>query len=197
MSDGNQYEPYIDITDGQVTGTLQDGQPFYWYNPNNVAVTISACAPWANSDTYELPAGPSYTAAEILYEPCTDGLAWWDSAPWDGEGKWHVTSQNGESGPNTPNINIQTGVVTGTLQNGQNFYWYNPTDGDVDLEGCGTWCTQDQFTLEPGYTETTMLANPNEDAFSWTESPNQWDAPGMPHTQGPTRKREEKHKEVA
>ena len=33
--------------------------------------------------------------------------------------------------PNTPNINIVTGALDGTLAKGQTFYWYNPNANDV------------------------------------------------------------------
>lgn len=182
----NENEPNINIQNGEVNGTLEVGQPFYWYNPTNAAVSIGSCAPWCAADTYDLPAGPGYTEAQMLEEPNTYGLAWWDSdTTWDGPGKPHVTGSTPGTGPNTPNINIETGVVTGALEDGQTFYWYNPTQESVDLLGCGTWVAKDEFKLAPGYNQTSMLLNPNEDAFSWTESPNEWNTPGMPHVQNP------------
>lgn len=177
--------PNVNIQNGEVDGTLELGKPFYWYNPTSAAVTIGSCATWCESDTYDLAVGPSYTEAKIQEEPNTYGLGWVDSAAWEGQGQPHVTGSTPGSGANTPNINIQTGMVTGSLQNGQTFYWYNPTQGYVELDGCGIWCAQDDFGLDPGYTQTSMQIMPNENAFGWTESPNEWNAPGMPHISNP------------
>jgi len=85
----------------------------------------------------------------------------------------------------TPNINIQNGQVTGTLQAGQPFYWYNPTAVTVTLKNCGTWANADTYTLAPGYTPAGSHSNPNMNPWAWTESPNQWNTPGMPHIGNP------------
>jgi hypothetical protein len=197
--------PYVNIQNGSQTppDSLEVGQPFYWYNPTTTPVTIGSTATWCESDTYDLPAGPGYTEAQILEDPNPNGWAWWEeSGVWTAPGLPHVTTQNGDSGPNTPNINIQNGVVNGTLVNGQPFYWYNPTSETVPIEGCGAWCIADEYDLVPGYTQSTVVIMPNTNAYAWTEIPNAWDTPGMPHTQGPItfpkpHKHDEHKKEVA
>jgi hypothetical protein len=87
--------------------------------------------------------------------------------------------------PDTPNINIQNGDVTGTLATGQPFYWYNPTTVTVTVKNCGTWCDRDSYMCAPGYTLAGMLAMPNTNPWAWTENPNQWNTPGMPHITNP------------
>ncbi|HUO15021.1 MAG TPA: hypothetical protein VMX38_08550 [Verrucomicrobiae bacterium] len=192
--------PNINIQNGDVDGTLELGKPFYWYNPTSVALKIESCGTWCTSDSYSLPAGPSYTLAQIQDDPNTYGLGWLDSAAWQGTGQPHVTSSTPGSGANTPNINIQTGMVTGSLQSGQTFYWYNPTQGHVDLNACGVWAADDDYGLDSGYTAAAMRVNPYEGTFGWTEDPNQWNAPGLPHILNPptpTPLERDKQKEVA
>ncbi|HTS34742.1 MAG TPA: hypothetical protein VMH04_03660 [Candidatus Solibacter sp.] len=187
-----QNTPNINIQNGQVTGTLQDGQPFYWYNPTSVAVTIGACGTWCTSDSYSLPAGPSYTQAQLQNNPNPNGWAWYESPnDWAGGGGGpHITNSNGNAGPPTPNINVQTGQVTGTLLNGTEFYWYNPTSQNISISGCGAWCVSDVYNPPAGkYQRANLQAFPNTSAFAWTETPNQWNVPGMPHIQTPGRKR--------
>lgn len=102
--------------------------------------------------------------------------------------------------PNTPNINLQNGQVTGTLQNGQTFYWYNPTQTTVTVNNCGTWAAQSSYTCAPGYTSAVLLSNPNTNGYAFTESPNEWNTPGMPHVGNPpfpSPLEREKDKEVA
>ncbi|HTW57996.1 MAG TPA: hypothetical protein VMD99_07700 [Terriglobales bacterium] len=86
----------------------------------------------------------------------------------------------------SPSINIEDGSIDGTLAKGQPFYWYNPTSADVTVANCGTWCGASSYTVPAGqYVEATILANPNSNAYAFTESPNEWDAPGMPHISAP------------
>ena len=101
----------------------------------------------------------------------------------------------------TPNINIQNGQVTGTLQNGQPFYWYNPTSNSVTIKNCGTWCAADSYTIAAGsYAQAAIQNTPNTSGWAWTENPNQWNTPGMPHIGNPpwpTPQEDQEDKEVA
>lgn len=100
----------------------------------------------------------------------------------------------------TPNIDIQDGQVTGTLQRGQIFYWYNPNVNDVAITvgDCGSWCANSSYTIYAGeqYAQAQILANPAS-PYGWTETPNRWNTPGMPHTQGPIHHPANENKEVA
>jgi hypothetical protein len=78
-----------------------------------------------------------------------------------------------------------------TLELGGTFFWANPTSVAVTVNGCGGFCTQDTYTvpakpnaqLPYGIVEATMLASPTN--WNFSESPNQWNAPGMPHIGNP------------
>jgi len=88
--------------------------------------------------------------------------------------------------PPEPYINLQTGSLTGTLAKGQPFYWYNPTTSNVTVGNAGTWCTPGSCEVAAGsWTEVTILNVPNPYAFAFTESPNVWNTPGMPHISTP------------
>ena len=197
----NDNEPNVNIQNGTVTptGGLADGQPFYWYNPTSSSVTLENCGTWCEDDTYDATEY-AYTPANILQTPNTNGMAWTESPDvWTGGGTGpYVTTSSAPSGPNTPNVNIQTGEVNGSLVNGQAFYWYNPTAQAVTLFNCGTWCQDDSYQVPAaGYAEAALRTMPNDNAFAWTEDPNEWNTPGMPHTQGPVNFPTEKDKEVA
>jgi hypothetical protein len=174
--------PNVDITNGEVTGTLALGQPFYWYNPNqnDVEISIENCGTWCEDGSYTILAGEQYAQAQILQDPNPNALAWVETPNlWTGGGGGpHVVSET--AGPGTPSLNIQTGVVTGTLQAGQPFNWYNPTSG-TEITSCGTWCADSEYTADSGDTSASTATSPNRDAYCWTESPNRWNTPGMPH----------------
>lgn len=88
--------------------------------------------------------------------------------------------------PPQPYINIQNGSVTGSLARGQTFYWYNPTGTDVTMKNTGTWTSADSITVPAnGSAQVTFLQNPNTFGLAFTESPNQWNAGGMPHISNP------------
>lgn len=99
---------------------------------------------------------------------------------------------------NTPNINIQNGQITGALQVGQVFFWYNPTGDNVTLRNCGTWCDADSYTIAPyGYTQASVLLVPNTYACAFTTFPNEWNAPGMPHVSVPPQMHRREEEETA
>jgi len=201
----NANEPYVDITSGEVTGgPLEDGQTFYWYNPNSndVEITIGNCGTWCVDSSYTILANEQYAEAQILADPNANPLAWTDdpSAAWSGGGNGpYIVSQDDTGG--TPLVNLQTGVVSlGQLQNGASFNWNNPSPGIVTISNCGTWCSQSSYTLNPhSALAATTAANMNTSGYAFTESPNRWDAGSLPHTQGPVHfpGKEHKHKEVA
>jgi hypothetical protein len=182
--------PYVNIQNAQVTGTLTKNGTFYWYNPNSndEAITIGNCGAWCVDSTYTIPAGSQqYVSAQILASPNENGEAWVEdpSGTWTGGGTGpHIVSQSGA--PGTPIVNIQTGVVTGTLQNGQPFNWNNPNPGTVSISNCGAWCAAPSYSVTgSGLTAAAMATNPNTNGCSWTESPNRYTAPGMPHLGNP------------
>ena len=94
--------------------------------------------------------------------------------------------------PVVPEVSIQNGSVIngGTLVLGQPFYWANPVAREVTVSGCSGFCTQDSFDV-PRYTptqgnglkEATLLASPTN--WNFSETPNEWNAPGMPHIGNP------------
>ena len=88
-------------------------------------------------------------------------------------------------------------IVDGSILNGQTltlggmFWWANPTSVAVTLTGCAGFCPQDSYVvpakpagLPYGIVEAALLAAPTN--YNFSENPNQWNAPGMPHLQGPT-----------
>jgi len=68
-------QPYVDVTSGQVYGTLVHGQPFYWYNPTASPAIVSNCGNYCAVNAYEVPANGS-TIATILVQPNQNGLAY-------------------------------------------------------------------------------------------------------------------------
>ncbi|HTS34741.1 MAG TPA: hypothetical protein VMH04_03655 [Candidatus Solibacter sp.] len=89
-------------------------------------------------------------------------------------------------------VSIVNGSILngGTLQKGCPFYWANPTYEAVTLSGCDGFCTASSYQLSGrpaglnySITEATLLANPTN--WNFSESPNKWNAPGMPHIQTP------------
>ncbi len=85
--------------------------------------------------------------------------------------------------PNTPNINIQNGEVTGTLGNGQPFYWYNPSQR-LSHDHWKLRYLVRKFPIHnlPADRITTqqpkLLATPNPNSYAWVEGPNEWTADG-------------------
>jgi hypothetical protein len=91
----------------------------------------------------------------------------------------HISLQNGS------NIN------GGTFALGQNFYWANPANVAVTVEGCGGFCVDDTYTVpaapaagQYGLKQATLLTQATNWSFG-PEVPNQWNAPGMPHVGNP------------
>lgn len=178
--------PNINIQNGSVTGTLETGEPFYWYNPTGTAVAIGNCGTWCEDSSYKLPAGPGYTPAQILATPNGNAYAWVEGpSEWTGNGQPHITGENPGGGPNTPFINIEDGEATGALADGVTFWWYNPATVLVTISSCGVWTGADSYPCSPGYTQASILTKPNENGWAWTENPNEWNTPGMPHVTNP------------
>ncbi|HEY6765062.1 MAG TPA: hypothetical protein VI386_09835 [Candidatus Sulfotelmatobacter sp.] len=91
-------------------------------------------------------------------------------------------------------INIQNGSncnpAGGGLQTGQKFYWANPTSQAVTVNNCGGFCTASSYSVpapqtgqQYGLKEATLLTNPT--VWTFSETPNQWNAPGLPHIGNP------------
>lgn len=178
--------PNINIVNGQVTGTLTKGQPFYWYNPtaNDVAITIGNCGTWCEQSEYTIPAGSQqYVQAQIKSSPNENALSWVDdpSSDWTGGGTGpHITMQG--SAPGTPVLNIRTGVCSGQLQNGGSIQLNNPGPGNITMTSCGAWCAASRYTIMSSSAPTVTLATVlNAEISVWTESPNRWNVGGMPH----------------
>ncbi len=80
----------------------------------------------------------------------------------------------------------------GSMQDGGDFYWANPsTSSAVTVSGCGGFCVDSSYTVpEPPQGETyglkkaTLLSAPTG-AWTFSESPNQWNAPGVPRIINP------------
>ena len=81
-------------------------------------------------------------------------------------------------------VNIQNGSISpagSTLTNGCSFQWANPTSSPVKVKNCGGFCTQSEYDIQPNSTaNASILANP-PGPFTFTEQPNEWNAPGQPH----------------
>ena|SRR5437879_4332427 len=106
-------------------------------------------------------------------------------------------------------INIQnsSNVNGGTFTKGQDFYWANPVAGKtVTISGCGGFCTGTSYIVpgpatgqQYGLKKATLLAAPTD--WSFSESPNEWNAPGSPHIVNPpfpiAAPEEKRDKEVA
>jgi hypothetical protein len=95
-------------------------------------------------------------------------------------------------------INIQNASSVnpqgGSLQLGQEFYWANPVSSVVTpyvtLSGCSGFCENDSYTVPappPGQSYGLKKAKLLSAPTSWTfsESPNQWNAPGAPRIINP------------
>lgn len=197
--------PNINIATGEVTptGGLQKGHSFYWYNPNvnDVAITINDCGTWCEDSQYTIPANQQYVEGKIQSSPNENPYAWTENPnAWSGSGGPHIGPSN--PGQGTPIVSIQTGVVTGSLQAGQAFNWNNPNPGTVTINNCGPWCAASSYSVTgSGLTPAAMARVPNASICAWTESPNRWTAPGMPHAGNPpwpvAADEKQKHKEVA
>ncbi len=93
-----------------------------------------------------------------------------------------------------PKVNIQDGSVINppaALAFGQPFQWANPIVGTrVAISGCSGFCTASEYGVpgapasgEYGLCDATLLQSPT--AYTFSESPNQWNAPGMPRISNP------------
>jgi hypothetical protein len=94
-------------------------------------------------------------------------------------------------------IDIQNGSSVnpqgGSLQLGQDFYWANPVANvTVTLTGCGGFCVDSSYTVPAppqgqtyGLKKATLLSSPAPGAWSFTESPLEWNAPGVPRITNP------------
>jgi hypothetical protein len=87
----------------------------------------------------------------------------------------------------TPQVDIQNGSVTnGPVAYPGGFQWSNPTGNNVLLSGCSGFCTQDTYHVPAnGTCDAQTIASPTNNNF--TETPNEWNVPGMPHIKNPTR----------
>ena len=108
-----------------------------------------------------------------------------------------------------PQVNIRNGSIVNppaALQFGQPFQWANPVVGvNVGITNCGGFCAQSSYPVPGapsagsyGLADAVLLQNPTN--YSFSENPNQWNAPGMPHITNPpwpTPKNNEEKKEVA
>jgi len=83
-------QPYVDITTGDVYGTLVHGQPFYWYNPTNTPAIVSNCGNFCAVGAYEVPPNGS-TIATILTSPNQNGNAF-SSTQFGAPGMPHLQS---------------------------------------------------------------------------------------------------------
>jgi hypothetical protein len=83
-----------------------------------------------------------------------------------------------------PQVNIQTGAVTGTLTHGQQFEWYNPTNSLAFVTNCGNFCVVDSYEVPAtGTTVATIVDVPNQEGLAFSSSAA--NVGGMPHVQGP------------
>jgi hypothetical protein len=81
-------------------------------------------------------------------------------------------------------VNIQNGDVTGgTLTRGASFEWYNPTNIEVTLSGCGGFCTSAVFAIQPNSRAAAQILLSPPGPFTFTDPA--WTAPGMPHISNP------------
>jgi len=81
-------QPYVDITTGNVFGTLVHGQPFYWYNPTISNAIVSNCGNFCVVGAYEVPANGA-TMATILTVPNQSSNAF-SSTQFTGAGMPHL-----------------------------------------------------------------------------------------------------------
>jgi hypothetical protein len=47
--------------------------------------------------------------------------------------------------PADPYVNIQTAAVSGTIDSGDPFSWYNPTSGSCTVSNVSSWCTASSY----------------------------------------------------
>ncbi len=81
--------PTVNVQNGQITnGPLVPGQLFQWYNPSNVAVTLTNCGNFCTHDSYTVAAA-SYQSAAMLANPNTNSMAFTDPA-WNTPGQPHI-----------------------------------------------------------------------------------------------------------
>ncbi len=92
-------------------------------------------------------------------------------------------------------ISIQNGSSVnpqgGSMRLGQEFYWANPVANvSVTLSGCGGFCVDDSYSVPAppagqtyGLKKAQLLNSPTSWTFS--ENPNQWNAPGVPRITNP------------
>lgn len=79
----------------------------------------------------------------------------------------------------------------GSLSLGQPFYWANPGGVKVTVSGCSGFCTASSYDVPApasgqtyGLKEATLVSTQPTD-WSFSENPNQWNTPGMPHISNP------------
>jgi hypothetical protein len=100
-----------------------------------------------------------------------------------------------------PQVNIRNGNIINPpaeLQYGEPFEWANPVvDVNVGISGCSGFATQDSYGVPGaptigayGYRSAVLLQNPTN--WTFTESPNEWNAPGSPRIINPPMNAEEK-----
>jgi hypothetical protein len=108
-----------------------------------------------------------------------------------------------------PQVSIVNGSIINppaVLEFGKPFQWANPVVGvHVGLSGCSGFATSDTYGVPGapsqgsyGLKDAVMLLTPTNYAFS--ETPNEWNAPGSPRIivpPWPNRRNNEETKEVA
>jgi plastocyanin len=47
--------------------------------------------------------------------------------------------------PPQPYVNLQSGALVGSIESGDSFSWYNPTNGSCNVTGVGSWCTASSY----------------------------------------------------
>jgi len=97
-----------------------------------------------------------------------------------------------------PEVSIQNGTVVNgvALTLGNPFVWLNPTGVNVQLSNCGGFATQATYNVPANGTKAAqLLAAPTN--YSFTEFPNEWNAPGLPHISSPPLHAADEKKEVA
>lgn len=93
-------------------------------------------------------------------------------------------------------VNVTNGMTTSPLTPNVGFVWVNPTSNQVQITGCGGFCTQSSYTVPPAANgvpgETPAQINSNPTAWNFAENPPQtWNPggphPGMPRIQNPSK----------
>jgi len=87
-------------------------------------------------------------------------------------------------------FNIQNGSLTpsgSTLTRGCSFEWMNPTGQDVTISGCSAFATQDSYQVPKksanggsGLASVTLKTSIAIQSYTFSETPNEWNAPGTP-----------------